>query len=226
MRRTPHLSLSLSLVCAALAVGCGEDESDPQTDTSSLTSELSFFVTSETNPTGNLGGLAGADAKCERLAAAVGAGAKTWKAYLSAANGTSPVHARERIGAGPWVNANGDTVATSLTDLHAKAGDSTLFVDENGDPINGQWVGSPMPVQHDVLTGSDPQGMLMAGMTCADWTSEDMALTAQVGHSDGLGPMQDATPPRNSWFSAHANGGCNDTAPRGGSGRTYCFASD
>jgi hypothetical protein len=189
---------------------------------------MTFFVTSETNPTGNLGGIAGADAKCERLAEAVGAGDHTWRAYLSAqADGSGqPVHAGQRIGSGPWVNRNGATVASSLEALHAMTGSADLFVDENGTKINGQWSGSPTPVQHDVLTGTNADGTVMVGFTCADWTAESADLVARVGHSDGLGPMQDGTPPRNSWNSAHDNGGCNDTAPRGGSGRFYCFAAE
>jgi hypothetical protein len=185
--------------------------------------EMTFFVTSETNPTGNLGGIADADAKCDRLAQAAGAAEHTWRAYLSAeADGNGqPVNAGERIGSGPWVNRSGATIAESLEALHTMAGSADLFVDENGTKINGQWVGSPTPVQHDVLTGSNADGTVLVGFTCADWTSESADLAARVGHSDGLGPMQDAMPPRNSWNSAHDNGGCNDTAPRGGSGRFY-----
>lgn len=210
---------------ADMAAGTPSDGVEPA---SGSAAEMTFFVTSETNATGNLGGIAGADAKCERLAQAAGAAQHTWRAYLSAEADDSgqPVNAGERIGSGPWVNRNGATVAESLAALHTMAGSADLFIDENGTKINGQWTGSPTPVQHDVLTGTNADGTVLAGFTCADWTSESADLAARVGHSDGLGPMQDATPPRNSWNSAHDNGGCNDTAPRGGSGRIYCFAAD
>ena len=189
---------------------------------------MSFFVTSATSVTGNLGGLAGADATCQRLAAAVGEGARVWRAYLSverdAANGNQPTHARDRIGAGPWRNANNVVVANNLAELHARTGDVSVFVDERGQRINGQWTGSPSPVEHDMLTGSNADGTVMAGQTCSDWTSASTAFTAQVGHSDGMGPSQSTAGALASWNSAHANQNCANTAPRGGAGRFYCFA--
>ena len=222
--------LILPLFCAALSTGCSEDSDDPAPESAvnSLEDGLSFFVTSETHPTGDLGGIAGADATCERLATAVGAGGRTWRAYLSAEDGGNgqPVNAGTRIGDGPWINANGMTVAADPATLHARKGDAELFVDENGDRINGQWTGSPMPVQHDVLTGSTPEGNVATGFTCAGWTSAAAEIFAKVGHSDGLGPMMSTADGRDSWNSAHDNGGCNDTNPRGGSGRFYCFAAD
>jgi hypothetical protein len=219
MKRVWLLSFSL------LAPGCGDDEST--TETSSPTG-MSFFVTSATSVTGNLGGLAGADATCQRLAAAVGEGARAWRAYLSverdAANGNQPTHARDRIGAGPWRNANKVLVANSLAELHARTGDAAIFVDERGQRINGQWTGSPSPVEHDALTGSNADGTVMAGQTCSDWTSASSTLTAQVGHTDGLGPGQSTAGALASWNSAHTNQNCSNTAPRGGAGRFYCFA--
>ena len=189
---------------------------------------LSFFVSSQKNMTGNLGGLAGADQRCQQLAAAAGQGDRTWHAYLSAASDPAssgqPVHARDRIGKGPWFNARGVMLAADLAALHALKGDAELFVDERGNKINGQWQGSPTPNEHDVLTGSTPEGMLMQDMTCRDWTSTSNDDAAQVGHSDGLGPNRNDQPPYDSWNSSHANGGCADTAPRGGAGRIYCFA--
>lgn len=194
------------------------------------TSELGFFVSSDTSVTGNLGGLAGADARCQALAEAVGAGDRTWRAYLSAESdpdsGNMPVNARDRIGAGPWINSEGVVLANDLDELHALNGDPALFIDENGERINGQWEGSPTPNQHDILTGSDTDGNVMTGSTCDSWTSESGDVTAQVGHADGLGPNQSSDPPYNSWNSAHENGGCDDTAPLGGAGRIYCFAAD
>jgi len=203
------------LALAALAAGCGDDTNGPDD-----TSTLSFFVSSSTSTTGNLGGLSGADSRCQSLAAAVGAGGKTWHAYLS----TSTVDARDRIGSGPWRNAGGTIVANTVAELHARKGDAAVFVDEHGGRINGQWSGSPAPVQHDVLTGSTADGRLLAGLTCSDWTSASAGQAAQVGHSDGLGPNMDTSGSLSSWNSAHANQSCADTAPRGGSGRIYCFA--
>ena len=206
---------------ADAGTGSGSSNTDDAT-----TGSLSFFVSSEKNKTGNLGGLDGADERCQTLAEAVAEGARTWRAYLSADNDGSPVHARDRIGRGPWFNAKGKLLAQDVASLHDMVGDADLFLDERGNKINGQWQGSGMPVEHDVLTGSTAEGMLMPGMTCQDWTSESNDDAAQVGHSDGLGPMQNDQPPYSSWNSAHANGGCADTAPRGGAGRIYCFAAD
>jgi hypothetical protein len=212
----------------------------------------SFFVSSQTNMTGNLGGLAGADMRCQTLAAAVGLGAKTWHAYLSVehdpANANMPRNARDRIGVGPWFNAKGVMVAADLTTLHARRGDPTIFIDEHSNMINGNWTGSPsmtMPsatvfVEHDILTGSNPDGTVMVGSTCLDWTSAagvpdggvpdgsadgGNTFTARVGHSDGFGPNCAIAPDNfTSWNSSHNNAGCNDNKPRGGNGRIYCFA--
>jgi hypothetical protein len=211
-------SLSLILMAATLAAGCSDDD-DPNDPSENQTT---FFVSSEGNATGNLGGLGGADAKCERLAGAAGLStSRTWRAYLSASGND----ARSRIGSGPWRNAAGTVVAQDLNELHSRPGDAALFVDERGTRINGQWSGSPTPVQHDILTGSTADGRFLAGMTCNDWTSDSASQAAQVGHSDGLGPNMNGTPPLNSWNSAHANESCANTAPRGGSGRIYCFAT-
>jgi hypothetical protein len=191
---------------------------------------MTFFVTSKTN-SGNLGGLAGADAQCESLAAAVGAGNKGWRAYLSVENDGSgqAVNARDRIGTGPWVNARGVQVGADADALHARTGDADVFLDESGKKINGQWLGSPAPNEHDVLTGSTAEGKVAVGATCSDWTSDSDAegSKAQVGHTDGLGPMQDANPPRNSWQSAHPSRGCSVAAlaMSGSVGHLYCFAT-
>lgn len=194
------------------------------------TNKLSFFVTSDKSMTGDLGGLPGADARCQALAKAVGAGGRTFHAYLSVehdpANGGAATDARDRIGKGPWYNAKGALLAEDSAALHAQSGDPELFLDENGDKINGQWEGSPTPNEHDVLTGSDPDGRVLPGKTCADWTSSSASVTAQVGHTDGLGPNRNGAAPFNSWQSSHENMNCADTAPRGGAGRLYCFAID
>lgn len=213
----------LLLIGLSVVGGCGDDA-----PTAPSGPVLGFFVTSATNATGNLGGLAGADATCQRLASAVGAGNRTWRAYLSAERDTATgqaVHARDRIGTGPWYNASRALVANNLVELHARTGNADVFLDERGQKINGQWTGSPTPNEHDILTGSNPDGTVMMGATCADWTSSSASLAARVGHSDGLGPNQNAAPPFSSWNSVHAtNGTCGNTAPGGGAGRFYCFA--
>jgi hypothetical protein len=216
-------ALALAAVCLA---ACTKNSSAPTERGTGTT----FFITSTRSTTGNLGGLSGADAICQHLATAVGAGNKTWRAYLSverdAANGNRPTDARSRIGNGPWFNAKGVMVAGNLTALHALKGDSTLFVDEKGEPINGQWVGSPAPVEHDIMTGSTADGTLLAGFTCGDWTSDSASTVGQVGHSDGFGPNRDTSGALSSWNSAHSNQNCANTAPRGGAGRIYCFATN
>jgi len=221
--------MQISRIVAVSAVltagwGCGSNPDGPsQTNT-----RMTFFVSSATSMTGNLGGLRGADATCQRLATAVGAGSRSWRAYLSADqdpdNGNRPTDARSRIGAGPWVNVNGVTVASSLTELHGRTGNADVFITEQGQKVNGQWAGSPSPTQHDILTGSNADGTLMPGLTCTNWTSGAADVTGQVGHSDGLGPGGSTAGALASWNSAHANANCSDTAPRGGAGRLYCFA--
>jgi len=212
------------VIAVLVASACGKDSSP---SAPSAQQPMSFFVSSQTSVTGNLGGLAGADALCQRLADAAGS-KRIWRAYLSvardAANNNQPVNARDRIGIGPWHNAAGALVANNVAELHARTGDAALFVDERGQRINGQWTGSPSPVQHDILTGSNADGTLMNGFTCADWTSGSAADVGQVGHSDGMGPGQSTAGALASWNSAHANQNCADTAPRGGAGRIYCFA--
>lgn len=217
---------TISVTMCVYAMGC-TDKGEIIGPTG-VQSGARFFVTSATSTTGNLGGLSGADARCQSLASAVGLGGKTWHAYLSverdAANGNRPTNARDRIGEGPWTNVNGVIVAQSIAELHARPGDFTVFIDERGERINGQWPGSPAPVQHDILTGSNQDGTLMPGSTCGDWTSDSASLVAQIGHSDGLGPNGGTTGTLSSWNSAHANQNCSNTAPRGGAGRVYCFA--
>ena len=230
------------VACAAVVcsfAACSDSEDDPSdgstTETDGLSeNSLSFFVTSSTQD-GDLGGLAGADEICQDLADAVGAGDKEWAAYLSAANSGQPIHARTRIGEGPWYNALGTLVAADLTALHALTGNADLFVTENGDKVNGQWNGSNgqngAPVnEHDIVTGSTPDGMLMMSdmaTTCNDWTSTEVTPGPQVGHSDGMGPGMATDMPRfTSWNGGHATQGCSAAllAPSGSTGRLYCFA--
>lgn len=213
----------LIIVVTLLTVACDDDS-----PTAPSGPTVSFFVSSATSVTGNLGGLSGADATCQRLANAVGRGARTWRAYLSverdATNNNQPTHARDRIGTGPWYNVNLALIANNLNELHARTGDAALFLDERGQRINGQWTGSPAPNEHDIMTGSNADGTLAAGLTCGDWTSDSTTLSGQVGHSDGMGPNQSTAGALSSWNAAHTNQNCSNTAPRGGAGRIYCFA--
>jgi hypothetical protein len=187
-----------------------------------------FFVTSTgLGRGGDLGGLAGADAHCQALAKAEGAGDHTWRAYLStAATAARPaVHARDRIGPGPWYNSGGELIAMNPEQLH---GADTLInkdtaVTERLDPVNG--VGDE-PNTHDILTGSRPDGTAFDGdedVTCGGWTSSG-AGRAQVGHHDRMGQGDAAR----SWNSAHPSRGCSqqDLQSTGGAGLFYCFAID
>ena len=192
---------------------------------------MSFFVTSVGKGDGaNLGGIAGADAQCQMLAQAAGAGDRTWHAYMStqAKDGQPAINARDRIGDGPWFNAKGQAVAKNVGDLNgdtieqARVGNTltkATVLDEKGNPIKG--VGDT-PNQHDMLTGSMPDGRAYSdGMdhTCNNWTSNGMG-TAQLGHFDRTGG------PNVSWNSAHPSAGCSqDNLVRtGGAGLFYCFA--
>jgi len=194
---------------------------------------MSFFVTSVGAGNGaNLGGLAGADRHCQTLAAAVGAGGKTWHAYLSAsaANGQPAVNARDRIGNGPWYNAKGARVAQSVADLHgdtldqARRGNNLTKVtalNEKGETVNG--VGDT-PNRHDMLTGSQLDGTAFtdgADHTCQNWTSGGSG-TAQLGHHDRTGGGN------TSWNATHASRGCSqeNLVATGGAGLFYCFATN
>lgn len=213
---------------AALVVGGHNGDQSIGAESAQTSPAMNFFVSSAKSKTGNLGGLRGADRICQGLASAVGLGNKAWHAYLSVErdpdNGNKPTDARSRIGTGPWSNAKGVVVAKDLAELHSRKGDADLFLDERGQRVPGNWPESPNPTEHDILTGSTPDGRVMAGRTCNDWTSEGSDLQAQVGHSDGLGPGGNPSGRYSIWNSSHENGSCANTAPRGGAGRIYCFA--
>jgi hypothetical protein len=198
---------------------------------------LGFFVTSTTH-SGNLGGLAGADAECQRLAAAVGAGGRTWRAYLSTQGSQTAgaVNARDRIGEGPWHNANGVMIAPSLADLHGDVQRDTNLINVNtavteaGNRVNGFGRPEGEPQEHDMLTGSDSHGRAFPpGMsnqaddrTCNNWTSDSPDAHAMIGHHDRMSGWN------TSWNSSHSTAGCalesfNST---GGAGRFYCFAAE
>lgn len=192
---------------------------------------MGFFITSVGPGDGaNLGGLEGADRHCQTLAQAAGAGNRTWRAYLSTlpSGGQPGVHARDRIGEGPWYNANGQIIAANVADLH---GDiqrdrnnirKPTAVDENGNEVSGA---GDQPNQHDILTGSDSRGYALLGSpdttTCVNWTS-NAAGRAMVGHHDRLGGAN------SSWNSVHLSRSCSqeDLIATGGNGLFYCFAAD
>ena len=217
------------LAIVALMVVAANDWNGTAHAASAPPPPMGFFVTSAKNKTGNLGGLTGADRLCQTLAAAVGRGDKTWRAYLSAErdpdNNNNPTYARDRIGDGPWFNANGIMVGKDFADLHERRGNPIQFgVDERGQLIPGNWPGSPKPTEHDVLTGSTPEGRLTEGKTCNSWTSDSPDLKAQIGHADGIGLGGNTAGSSAAWNSAHESRSCADTAPGGGAGRFYCFA--
>jgi hypothetical protein len=222
MKTTIRLSILASAALMALSLG-GSVQAQTAAD-------MTFFITSAgSGKGGNLGGLAGADAHCQQLAAAAGAGGKTWRAYLSTAtNAAQPaqtVNARDRIGAGPWKNAKGTVIATNLDDLHSENVkiNKENGLTEKGEPIKG--VGE-QPNQHDVLTGSDMQGRAFPGnlnLTCGNWTSDNFGK-AMLGHADRRG-IADTVFQRNP-IASHMSRGCSqaDLVATGGAGLFYCFA--
>ena len=194
------------------------------------TEPMGFFITSVgLGNGGNLGGLAGADAHCQSLAATVGAGNRTWRAYLStqATADATAVNARDRIGSGPWANANGLIMATSVESLHY---DNSNFnwqytLDENGSQFVARLDGNPDSSEHDVLTGSGMDGTAFAAgddQTCNNWTSSGDG-SARVGHAD----RYSFSTPGSSWNSAHGSRGCSqeNLISSGGAGLFYCFAA-
>ena len=187
-------------------------------------SGMTFFITGAGSGKGaDFGGLAGADKHCQALAAAVGAGNRTWRAYLSTQGGQA-VNARDRIGKGPWQNANGVVVAKSVDELHGTNNlTKQTAVTEKGAVVNGR---GDTPNMHDILTGSQADGRAFAGSddrTCGNWTKSGEG-SAVVGHHDRVG----GGPAPTSWNSSHPSSGCSDDALRGtgGAGFIYCFAAN
>ncbi|MBS7702755.1 hypothetical protein [Chelatococcus asaccharovorans] len=213
-----------ALACGLLVGALGATALAQQAD-------MTFFVTSAGSGQGaNLGGLEGADRLCQTLAQAVGAGAKSWRAYLStqAANGATAVNARDRIGRGPWQNVKGVVVAKDVADLHGAGNNLTkqTALTEKGTVVNGR---GDTPNIHDVLTGSQPDGTAFpAGndMTCGNWTKGGADGAAMVGHHDRMGLNEE--PPAKSWNSSHPSRGCSQDALKttGGAGLFYCFAAN
>ena len=187
---------------------------------------MSFFVTSSNPKGGNLGGLAGADAVCQSLAQAVGAGSKTWRAYLS----TSTVDAKSRIGNGPWRNFKGEQIAANVADLHSannKISATTALTEKGTTPVylSGNPPAAPagQQLQHDMMTGTKEDGTKDAD-TCKDWTVGNADAKTMLGHADRLGRNAGV----NSWNAIHASQGCGieQLTPTGGAGLFYCFATN
>lgn len=223
--RKPLLA-GAAVAAAALLTACA---------TTPSSGPMGFFVTSTGSGKGaDLGGLAGADAHCQQLAAAAGAGGRTWRAYLSAPgafpggnnpNGVPSVNARDRIGSGPWYNAKGELIARDVGHLHdGNHINKNTALDERGNVIKGR---GDNPNEHDMLTGSRADGTAFAPQTdttCKAWTSSSDG-SAIVGHHDRIGPLPEAW--AKSWNFSHQSAGCSQEAlvRTGGAGRFYCFAA-
>lgn len=188
------------------------DSSTPTDASRDAGTSMSFFVTStgSGNSGGNLGGLAGADAKCQTLATAAGAGGRTWRAYLS----ITGTNARDRIGTGPWYNQKGTMIAATVAALHAADIPAANAIDETGAIVPAN--------QHDILTGSNLDGTANAS-TCEGWTSNAGNRTAIVGHHDSSTTGNNAN---DRWNNAHVTNNCASFTAQGGAGRFYCFATN
>ena len=209
-------------------------------DAQAQQANMSFFVTSKGPGKGaDLGGLAGADAHCQMLAQAVGAGGKTWHAYLSTTAGPLPpntpaaaepgktINARDRVGNGPWQNFKGVTIATSVDDLHS---DNNKITQETGLTERGQKVPGVGFVfnMHDIMTGSQPDGRAFPGntnLTCNNYSSSEFGKV-EVGHVDRTGLAD--TRQAHSWNSSHQSRDCSQEGliSTGGNGLLYCFATN
>jgi hypothetical protein len=221
MDKTMRLSILASAALLSLSLGASTQAQQGMT----------FFVTSASpGKGGDFGGLAGADAHCQRLAQAAGAGTRTWRAYLST-QGAGAVNAKDRIGAGPWMNAKGQVVAKDVNDLHSPTVNLTkaTALDEKGNPIPGR---GATPNKHDAVTGSQMNDTAVAAgedRTCGNWTSNTRG-SAMLGHiaREGLNDTVEAK----SWNASHpsrgSDGGCsqNDFKSTGGDGLFYCFATN
>jgi hypothetical protein len=230
MKNGMRVAVTMSAAIVSLALGASAQ---------SQQADMTFFVTSAGLGKGaDLGGLAGADAHCQALAQAAGAGNKTWRAYLStnARGGANPVHARDRIGNGPWQNPKGVVIATSVADLHSdnnKISKATA-INEKGEAVK---VRGDTPTMHDILTGSDKDGHAFPSnmdLTCGNWTSSGPGV-AMLGHVDRSGSPPVAGSQNvaaymetaRSWNAAHTSRGCSqqDLIATGGNGLFYCFAA-
>jgi hypothetical protein len=219
-----HATIRVTLLASAALLACPGPVPAQQAN-------MTFFITSVgPGNGGDLGGLAGADAHCTRLATAAGSTGKTWRAYLST-QGANAVNAKDRIGKGPWQNAKGLVVATSVADLHSANNKLSKenSLSEKGEVINGR---GDTPNRHDILTGTQADGTAFAAgedRTCGNWTSSTNGA-AMVGHHDRQGLRDDD--PSKSWNASHPSrgpgGGCTqaDLRSTGGDGLFYCFAAN
>jgi hypothetical protein len=222
MNRKTKLSVIAASVLVSTGIVAGVYAAD-------AAPKMGFFVTSVGSGKGaDLGGLAGADKLCQSLAAAAGAGSRTWRAYLSttASGSDKAVNARDRIGKGPWYNAKGVLIAKNIDDLYMNPNiTKQTALTEKGGVVNGR---GDTPNMHDILTGSDTQGRAFVGgtadTTCGNWTKSG-AGSAQVGHSDRTGLREDVA--AKAWANSHPSRGCSqdNLKSSGGDGRLYCFAA-
>jgi hypothetical protein len=222
MHKTMRYSLLASAVLLLGVSSGAQAQQVPQAP------NMTFFVTSAgPGKGGDLGGLAGADAHCQTLANTAGAGNKAWRAYLSGAEtaAVKAANARDRIGKGPWQNAKGVVIATSVDDLHSP---NNKINAENGLTERGTRVSGfgYQPNYHDALTGSQANGTAFAGnmnLTCNNWTSSEFGKV-ELGHIDGRGPVDNEF--MRSWNASHQSRGCSqaDLIATGGNGLFYCFA--
>ena len=225
-----HLRIPLALVSLVALLGACAPTAPRSSNASTAASPMSFFVTSVNPGKGaDFGGLAGADAYCQKLATSAGAGGKNWRAYLSttASGGAAAVNARDRIGRGPWQNAKGMMVATSVDDLHGPNNKLSKqnSLTEKGEVVSGR--GDPVNM-HDILTGSTADGRADTSApdtTCGNWTQNGEG-SAIVGHHDRIGLNESA--PMKSWNMSHPTRGCSMDALKatGGGGLLYCFAAN
>jgi len=219
--------VKITVIAAALLMAFGAQAQEKKAAKAAAKGPMSFFVTSAGKGSGaDLGGLEGADAHCASLAKAAGSKETNWKAYLSttAPGGDAGVNARDRIGKGPWYNAKGVMVARNVSDLHSAKGNVSkqTALDEKGNPIKGR---GDTPNEHDILTGSDPQGRYSTAggdTTCGNWTKSGDG-SAIVGHHDlqGLNDFWHSK----QWNSSHGSRGCSqdNLKASGGAGLVYCF---
>jgi hypothetical protein len=217
-----------AVACATAIVGVASPLQAAQPDPNAPPPEMGFFITSVgLGKGGDLGGLAGADAHCQALATAAGAGHRTWRAYLST-QGPNAVNARDRIGNGPWANAKGIMMATNVENLHYDNSNFNFehIVDENGKPFLSRIDGDYDTTEHDVLTGTQIDGTAYTGeqdRTCNNWTSSTTG-SAVVGHADRYSFAIPGSP----WNTGHGTPGCTqeNLVAVGGAGLLYCFAAE
>jgi hypothetical protein len=222
MHKPIHLSMSTALLALALSGTAWAQQQPPGSP------NMTFFVASAgPGKGGDLGGIDGADARCQSLAMSAGAGSKVWRAYLSTTpTATVPaVNARDRIGKGPWQNFKGEVIAQNVDDLHGPGNkiNGQTALTERGAMIAGFGM---TPNWHDAITGSTPEGRAFPAnlnLTCNNYTSSTFGK-AMLGHIDRRGPNESEQ--MRSWNASHQSRACSqdDLIATGGNGLFYCFA--